>query len=127
MSTWCRWIVRSQQTADGTARNAWQNSDQKTLLQQVENELCDREGGYREKHRRLQPELAEHLLVTGRKLSRLTWILYALLALSIGFNILVLCEWLTLCGCRPQRPLLGLSARLLGLLSCFSWNQALFK
>jgi hypothetical protein len=34
--------------------------------------------------------LAEHLLVTGRKLSRLTWILYTLLAVSIGFNILVL-------------------------------------
>jgi uncharacterized membrane protein len=59
------------------------------LLQQVENELATVKAST-ERNATDQRELAEHLLVTGRKLSRLTWILYTLLAVSIGFNILVL-------------------------------------
>ena len=75
------------QTEQRTMRG--QILDQKTLLQQVENELATVKAAT-ERNTADQRELAEHLLVTGRKLSRLTWILYALLALSIGFNILVL-------------------------------------
>jgi hypothetical protein len=63
--------------------------DQRASLQQVENELATVKA-VTEQNAAHQRELAEHLLVTSRKLSRFTWIIIGLLTLSIAFNILVL-------------------------------------
>jgi len=59
------------------------------LLEQVETELATVKA-VTEQNAAHQRELAEHLLVTSKKLSRFTWIIVGLLTLSIAFNILVL-------------------------------------
>jgi len=63
--------------------------DQKILLEQVETELATVKA-VTEQNAAHQRELAEHLLVTSKKLSRFTWIIVGLLTLSIAFNILIL-------------------------------------
>jgi len=63
--------------------------DQKILLEQVETELATVKA-VTEQNAAHQRELAEHLLVTSKKLSRFKWIIVGLLTLSIAFNILVL-------------------------------------
>jgi hypothetical protein len=62
--------------------------EQKSFLQRLENELAAVKTTTEQNAEDLR-ELAEHLLVARKRMSRFTWIIVALLALSLAFNVLV--------------------------------------
>ncbi len=128
MSTSCRWSPLSTNCRRNTARLRGQILDQEQNIAAARRRrIRDREGGYGEKCRR-------SARIGGASARHWQEAVQAyvdplpLLALSMRFQHSRSCaNRLHYAAVGPKGHCSAFSARLLGLLSCFSWNQALFK